>query len=269
MTSREQQPSSYLRAVREVVPNDDVVRFLAKAKVASMRCFGVLNLQVEAAKTLDEELADRGYTAVEQLRESKVTPFDEKRLRATLFECRALSTDELNDNILAAYARVTSNRVRSGNPKRTPTGLPVDNTRPNPLPERLRKAQIEAGLPAGRLIAPARTVVATALEESTGVYFYALKIDDNSKTAEALTNQTNALEKEARITQALKRLVRTEVAFDSPKNPLEVPFMIAPDAPLEAHERFLNIMNLRGVVDLELSSRVIWQEDRDTTESED
>ena len=252
MTQHEYPPVSYLRAVREIVPTEGLEHFLAQAALASEECFGTSFRQVASPRTLQEQLDAGEITDIAGVEWLEAEIFPINRLRVTLFERRAIATDELNDMLTDAHARLTKSAIQSGRPRRAPSGRIQPNLRKNPLRERLRKEQVDLGLPPGIMTAPARSVVRTKHQEISGISFYSLEIDPNSLAAQALIAQRDVIDKDARSAQAAKVLFRGDFAFETPPNVLDAAFMVVPNNKGSKHDKFLDMMNAQPTVQLEL-----------------
>ncbi len=263
MTSRERPPISSLRAIREVEPTPELAQYLAGVALASKECFGVSFRQVNSPNTLMEQLEDGDVSYMDGIQELKAAPFGIDKLRVTLFERRALASRELNDAVSAAHARMNKNQIRSGRPRKSPTGRQMPNTRENPLPGDLERAQVKAGLLEGILVAATTGVVMTPRQEITGIRFFASQIDPGSRAAGAITNQASVINKAARDVQALKRLTSGVYDFETEPDILSIPVMIVPDASTESINKFLEIMNTRPSPDL-LLREVRWDAPTET-----
>jgi hypothetical protein len=242
LASFERPPVSYLRAVRKVEQTNEIARFLASASLASEECFGGNAVQVVSPRSIIEQV-ETDVRSVNQRQSPLYPTFRADRLWATLFERRALASEDVNDLIADAYARMTKSRLPGGKPKHTFYNRSVPSTRPNPLRDKMRTAQIDTGLAPGLIIAPTSEVVKTDYQKISGLRFYAVKIDPDSREAKAILAISKVIKEDAEAAKAVMPLFDPVNKFEPDGDPLEVPFMFSPPEEVRDHEEFLARIN--------------------------
>jgi hypothetical protein len=261
----EEAPVSYLRAVREVVPNKKLGAFLADAQTLSNSLFGyeqTRNLQIPVDP--QQELQPGYVAGYEGVGVPTVETFAVTGLRATLFERRARASEQINEVLARAAGRITATRIRSsGRPRHTETGGRVQTYRANTLPSELSVAQEARGLGETRMSVHTINVIdSTQLALFDGVE-YALEIDPVSSAAIVLRDQACIITKHVKKTVAGRPLVGSDINFETERSPLVIPFIRIPGHVAQhnpaACERFLDAMQQRADLGAELRP-VEWQQ---------
>jgi len=259
VSQSEQAPISYLRAVREVIPNKDIRAFLARAHAFSGMVFGHSTSQSLRVPVNTEEALHDDYTPqYEGVGVPEAPVFAMNGLRVVLFERRARASQHVNEVLSRAGNRMTATKIRSGSrPRHVQTGGKVVQTRPNTLPAELAVAQEGRGFGEGRLRAHVLGVVdSTRLDTFDGIE-YSLEINPISMPARVLMDQSTIIKKNVQSTVAGRPLFKSDIVFESERSPLHIPFLQIPERVVSrdpaACERFLDSVQWQAEFDIELA----------------
>ncbi len=259
MSQSEQAPVSYLRAVREVIPSQDIRAFLARADRLSGMVFGYSASQsLRVPVSTEEALHDDYAPQYEGVGVPEAPVFAMNGLRVVLFERRARASLHVNEVLSRAGNRITAPRIRSSSrPRHSETGGKVTLTRPNTLPAELAVAQEGRGFGEGKLRAHILGVVdSTRVDVFSGIE-YSLEIDPTSTPAQILLDQSGIIKKNVQSTVAGKPLFGSDIVFESERSPLHIPFLQIPGHVVgrdpAACERFLDNVQRRAEFDIEFA----------------
>ena len=252
MLATEITPSSHLMAVRKVVlPNEELERFYDQVTVDARDTLGYRGTQtVKLPETLSVQL-DPGYRArYEDVGKLNADVFALRSLRVVLFSRRAAASQEVNQLLQNAYARLASSEFYPGRTRRTMTGQRRPVGLPNLIPSELKQIQLDNGFTNGSL-----ALTASSIENISPVgadeQRYALKVDAGTAAARVLLAQHAAIEMAASRIQAAKGLARDD-RFTSDIDPLAITIVRLPGGLSRETARFEEVVNLHEAVNFEL-----------------